>query len=178
MRRRLDLLRTNPISSEETMTRPSRRDDHLLPREHVMGCCCNDKKTDKGQTPDCMASKSTVVTTRRRVTWKSISTWEPAKSPIARRILPGSPKKTERAAAAVPAKNSASEPPIHENRPNAFRPGGFLGLQIAFVSPLESLTALPLARDLINMKVLKTYRRSGNLSGERFPLHRFFTESA
>ena len=28
-----------------------------------MGCCCNDKKTDKGQTPDCMASKSTVVTT-------------------------------------------------------------------------------------------------------------------
>ena len=31
-----------------------------------MGCCCNDKKEGKKQgrqTPDCMASKSTVVTT-------------------------------------------------------------------------------------------------------------------
>lgn len=30
-----------------------------------MGCCCNDKKDEgkKGQTPDCMASKGTVVTT-------------------------------------------------------------------------------------------------------------------
>ena len=36
---------------------------HLLLREHVMGCCCNDKKTNKDQSPDCMASKSTVVTT-------------------------------------------------------------------------------------------------------------------
>ena len=25
--------------------------------------CCNNKKTDKGQSPDCMASKKTVVTT-------------------------------------------------------------------------------------------------------------------
>lgn len=30
-----------------------------------MGCCCNnaDAKDDKNQSPDCMASKSTVVTT-------------------------------------------------------------------------------------------------------------------
>ena len=28
-----------------------------------MGCCCNNTKDDKNQSPDCMASKSTVVTT-------------------------------------------------------------------------------------------------------------------
>ena len=28
-----------------------------------MGCCCNNTKDNKSQTPDCMASKSTVVTT-------------------------------------------------------------------------------------------------------------------
>ena len=28
-----------------------------------MGCCCNTTKDNKSQTPDCMASKSTVVTT-------------------------------------------------------------------------------------------------------------------
>ena len=35
----------------------------LLQGSKTMGCCCNNTRDEKNQSPDCMASKNTVVTT-------------------------------------------------------------------------------------------------------------------
>ena len=61
----LDFLRTNPkyLTLRLNDARRARREHFLLQGSKTMGCCCNNTKDDKNQSPDCMASKSTVVTT-------------------------------------------------------------------------------------------------------------------
>ena len=58
----LDFLRTNPkYLTLRLMTLDARGANTFYSK--TMGCCCNNTKDDKNQSPDCMASKSTVVTT-------------------------------------------------------------------------------------------------------------------
>ena len=58
----LDSLRTNPKYLTLRLVTLDARDEHFTQRVET-GCCCNNTKDDKNQSPDCMASKSTVVTT-------------------------------------------------------------------------------------------------------------------
>ena len=59
----LDFLRTNPKYLTLRLMTLDARGANTFYSKGARQCCCNNTKDDKNQSPDCMASKSTVVTT-------------------------------------------------------------------------------------------------------------------